>query len=366
MLDPKLNALNAIRLALAVSVIVWHSFPLTGTPAPTASVMQLLSDGGVDGFFAISGFLIVSSWMRNPRWWQYLKARFLRIVPAFWVCLLVTVLFIAPLGIALAGQALPASYGSDAVQYVVHNAALKIQDYGIGDTPTDVPYPGVWNGSLWTLWWEFMCYLAVLALGLVRLLRFRLTIPLIFVGCLVALILTDLHATHNYYVVNGSRFGIMFAAGALIHQLATRLPARWIHVLVASVLVVAASFLPEYRLVAAIPFAYVLIASGALLKVKALRLRNDVSYGTYIYAFPVQQVIASAGLYRLGVGWFAALAIPFVALLAIASWFAVEKPALRLRNARSSRTALGGADAPSRRSRPSRLPAARRERGAGA
>ncbi|MGH1550669.1 acyltransferase family protein [Leifsonia poae] len=345
MLDPKLNALNAIRLTLAVSVILWHSFTLTGTPAPTAPVTQLLSDGGVDGFFAISGFLIVSSWTRQPRWWPYLKARFLRILPAFWVCLLVTVLVIAPIGIALAGQALPATYASDAVHYVIHNAALKIQDYGIGDTPTDVPYPGVWNGSLWTLWWEFMCYLAVLVLGLLRLLRLRLTIPLIFVGCLVALILSDLHVTHNYYVVNGSRFGIMFAAGALIYQLSTRIPASWTQVLVAAALVIAAAFLPEYRPVAAIPFAYVLIASGALLKVKALRLRNDVSYGTYIYAFPVQQVIASAGLWRLGVGWFAALAIPFVAALAIASWFAVEKPAMRLRRARKPRTSVAVANA---------------------
>ena len=58
--DPKLNALNAVRLLLAVSVIVWHSFPLTGAAHPPTPVTQLLGDSGVDGFFAISGFLIVS------------------------------------------------------------------------------------------------------------------------------------------------------------------------------------------------------------------------------------------------------------------------------------------------------------------
>src|SRR3954464_14054647 len=79
--NPKLNALNAIRLLLAISVIVWHSFPLTGAAMPPKPVAQVLGEAGVDGFFAISGFLIVSSWMRHPQWWAYLKARFLRILP---------------------------------------------------------------------------------------------------------------------------------------------------------------------------------------------------------------------------------------------------------------------------------------------
>jgi len=336
-LDPKLNALNAIRLVLALSVIVWHSYPLTGTPSPGGPATQLLSEGGVDGFFAISGFLIVSSWMRRPSWWPFLQARFLRILPAFWVCLLATAIVIAPIGIALAGQSLPETYNADATRYVIDNAALRINDFGIGATPTGVPYPGVWNGSLWTLWWEFLCYLGVLALGVTRLLRFRLTLPLLFVACLAGLLLTDLHVTHNFYVANGSRFGIMFVAGALMYQLSRVVPARWAYVAVAGALVAASSLLPDYRVIAAIPLAYALITAGALLKVKALRLRNDISYGTYIYAFPVQQVLASAGLYRLGVGWFAALTVPFVAVLALASWFGVEKPALRLRRASRAR-----------------------------
>ncbi|WP_431277444.1 acyltransferase family protein [Leifsonia poae] len=161
--NPKLNALNAVRLLLAVSVIVWHSLPLTGTPHPAPAITQLLGEGGVDGFFAISGFLIVSSWMRRPRWWPYLQARFLRILPAFWVCLIVTAVVIAPIGILLSRQAFPHTYVTDAATYVVKNAGLRITEFGIAGTPTNVPYPGVWNGSLWTLWWEFLCYLAVLA-----------------------------------------------------------------------------------------------------------------------------------------------------------------------------------------------------------
>src|SRR5271156_6089014 len=76
--DPRRNALNALRLALAVSVILWHSYPLTGHVIPWAALRQLLGHVGVDGFFAISGFLITSSWLRDPRARDYFVARGLR------------------------------------------------------------------------------------------------------------------------------------------------------------------------------------------------------------------------------------------------------------------------------------------------
>jgi peptidoglycan/LPS O-acetylase OafA/YrhL len=334
--NPKLNALNAIRLLLAVSVIIWHSYPLTGTTRPPPPVTQILGESGVDGFFAISGYLIVSSWARTPHWWPYLKARFLRILPAFWVCLIVTALILAPVGILIGGHGFPPHYLTDAAMYVIRNAALKINEYGIGGTPTDVPYPHAWNGSLWTLWWEFLCYLGVLALGLSRLLRFRATIPAVFTLCLVGVILTDIGAVNNFYIVNGSRFGLMFAAGALIYQMRHLLPARWPIVALAAGVVVGASMLEDYRTIGALPLAYLLITSGALLKVRALRFRNDLSYGTYIYAFPIQQILASAGLYKMGVPVFAAAAIPLVLAVAAGSWFGVEKPAMRLRNTKKA------------------------------
>ena len=70
----------------------------------------------------------------------------------------------------------------------------------------------------------YLCYLGVLALGLARLLKFRPTIPTIFAGCLAGVICTDTGALNNFYLANASRFGLMFAAGALVYQLRHRLP----------------------------------------------------------------------------------------------------------------------------------------------
>lgn len=328
--DPRLNGLNLLRLLLATGVIIHHSFLVLGIPI-TGVYAKLLQEGFVDGFFAISGYLIVSSWHRNPRWWPYLRARALRILPGFWVCLVVTAFILAPIGIALQGSGFPPGYWGDAAAFVARNLALVGFSYNIGPTPADLPQTD-WNGSLWTLWWEFSCYLIVLVLGVIGALKRRWVIPGMFVLSLALILLTDAHLIGNFLFFMAARFGTMFFAGALIYQLRDRLPVRiWLVVAAAAIVFITAAFLPEYRLVAAIPLAYLLICLGALIKVPALRLRNDVSYGVYIYAFPVQQLLAIVGAGALGVPAFAVLSFLATLPLAVASWFLVERPALRLK-----------------------------------
>ena len=83
----------------------------------------------------------------------------------------------------------------------------------------------------------------------------------------------------------------------------------------------------------AIPFAYGLLWLGAVLPVR-LGSVNDLSYGTYIYAFPVQQLLAVAGAHTvLGYWGFATVALLVTLVLAWLSWHLVEKPTLRLKSA---------------------------------
>src|ERR1700712_722049 len=98
--DPRSNALNAWRLVMAAGVILWHSWLITGRQLSFEPAHQLLRDVWVDGFFAISGFLITRSWFGKPRLREYFMARGLRILPAFWVCLIVIAFVIAPTSLA--------------------------------------------------------------------------------------------------------------------------------------------------------------------------------------------------------------------------------------------------------------------------
>lgn len=336
--DPRANGLNFIRLALALGVIFWHSVPLTGHSVEFHPVRQLVSEVWVDGFFAISGFLIVSSWMRDPHVGRYLRARMLRILPAFWVCLIVTAFVIVPVATGV--------IGADNIAYVVRNSALWMFQFDIEGTPANVPYAGVWNGSIWTLAWEFACYLLVLLLGASGALRIRATLWSAFALCVVGSAVVGLGISNNWFLATGSRFGIMFLAGALVWQYRDRIPVTALTISVSAAATIVSLFLSDYRLVAALPLAFLLLTAGAVLKSPRLRLRNDISYGVYIYAFPIQQVLALAGAWQLGVLPFALLAVVATIPMATLSWFAVERPALRLKNMSARKSLLASRSKP--------------------
>lgn len=330
--DPRNNALNAVRLSLALGVIFWHSFPLTGRDINFEPAREIMAEVWVDGFFAISGFLIVRSWVRRPDVRAYLKARALRIYPAFWTCLIVTSFATVPIGLWIAtGDASQATLTHDNFGYVYKNLSLLVFQTDINGTPLDVPYPGKWNSSLWTLPYEAICYLGVLALGVTGLLRRRFTLVALLAFAELAMLLTSNGVVDNFFLLSASRFALMFISGAVVYKYSHRLPATWWAVGAGAAITAASTFLVDYRLVAAVPLAFTMITTGALLTSKRLNLQNDFSYGTYIYAFPLQQLLVLSGLGDLNVIAFALLSICLTVPFAVASWFLVEKPILSRR-----------------------------------
>ena len=122
------------------------------------------------------------------------------------------------------------------------------------------------------------------------------------------------------------------------------IPARWSLVAVSVVIVLAASLLPNYRLVAAIPLAYAIIVSGSLIHNKRLHLPTDLSYGVYIYAWPMQVLLVICGLAFLNPWVFMVVAAVATLPLAALSWFLVEKPAMSLKSRFARRTIAPAGD----------------------
>jgi peptidoglycan/LPS O-acetylase OafA/YrhL len=229
---------------------------------------------------------------------------------------------------------------------VLNNAFLNIFYAGINGTPEGVPWPGVWDGSLWTLIFEMICYLVVAGLGVMGLLNRRWTIPAVFALSVIGAALVGNPVQEIQSIPQMvTRFAVCFSAGALLYQFRDKIPARWSLVAVCAVLAVAGGLLPNYRIFVVLPLAYAVVVSGALVKNEKLRLRNDVSYGVYIYAWPMQQLLAMAGLASLNPFAFFAAATAATVPLAIASWMLVEKRALSLKNrVVGARRARRGAD----------------------
>jgi peptidoglycan/LPS O-acetylase OafA/YrhL len=330
---PRNNALNAFRLVLAAEVMLFHSWAITGR-TPPAPVVQLFFSVGVDGFFAISGFLITASWLNDPRVRDYLVARALRILPAFYVCLVVTAFAFAPISVAIQGGSATKLLLSNApIEYVLKNSAVAYLQPSVGATPLGIPRPGRWNGSLWSLVWELLCYLAVALIGVAGLANRRWVSPaILLLATLGATLVPPLTLNEVWTIPQlAVRSAIMFSAGALLYQWRDKLPARWSLVAVSVVIVLASSQLPDYRVVGALPLAYAVVASGVMIHNKRLRLRTDLSYGVYIYAFPIQQMLAICGLTWLNPGVFFVLSATATLPLAALSWFLVEKPARSLK-----------------------------------
>lgn len=202
----------------------------------------------------------------------------------------------------------------------------------------------MWDGSLWTLVWELFCNIAVAGLGVVGLLNRRWFLP-----AAMALTWSALLPPFKVYELstcaqNGARFAVMFLAGALVHQFRNVIPARWSLVVASVVIVLVASLLPDYWLIAAVPLAYAIIVSGALIHNRRFRLRTDLSYGVYVYAFPIQQLLVICGFGSMNPFAFWVLAAIASLPMAALSWFLVEKPALSRKSRLSRRRSAPAGD----------------------
>lgn len=331
------NSLNLIRLVLAAAVLVFHSYPLTGRleQAPPLGG-QGLGGWAVAGFFAISGYLITASRQRTG-FANFLLLRVGRIYPAFITVLVVTVCLFGPVA-QLINHGTLSGYLStqpSPFAYVYGNLFLDINQYAIGDTLSAVPYPDAWNGSLWTLYFEFLCYLFI---GLLLIWRRARTsvwpVAIAFVLSAAVYARVDLAVS----AVGGddsirllASLLPYFLGGALIRLLKPFVGLHWIGgVLSLAIMIIGVNLGPIWIAQALAPlYAYGLLWISTVIPQPKWIARHDVSYGVYIYAFPVQQLLALVGLYTLSVFWFSAIALAVTMLFALASWFWIERPALR-------------------------------------
>lgn len=294
---------DLMRLIAALLVVVSHTFPLAGLPPFTIRGVEDLGALGVSIFFVISGYLVTASYQRDPK--TYLVKRILRIEPGLIASLAVTVVLLS-----FVTTAPPAEYWRAGALYVLRNALLYPATYALPGVFEAAPLAGVVNGVLWTLRLEFTFYLVLLVI--------RARPPLVFalLAACTAVFVT-MTFTHPDWAAEkstriaflGARNGLLFFAGAAIQLLRWRVP-LWL----GAVSALAFPLLGPL----ALPTAVLGLARPG-------KLPADLSYGVYIYAFPLQQVLGAYG--QLNVATAVLAVIPF----ALMSWFLVERPALRLK-----------------------------------
>lgn len=337
-LDSKRNSLNLIRLALAAIVLVVHTYFIIGLPMHPWLILggQHLGVWAVAGFFAISGYLITASRQRTG-FANFLLLRIGRIFPAFLVCLVLTAALFGPIAHFVTTGTF-AGYlrtSPSPLSYIFSNMFLQVNSYDIGTTLETVPYPNAWNGSLWTLYYEFLCYMFAGVLLIWARAR-RSAWPVAFAFALSVAVYVKIDFVLSFLDGNAS-FRLLamllpyFLGGALIRLLSPNFGLHWIPGL-SSLLIVGfgIQFGPVWSAQLLAPLlAYGLLWASSVVPQPNWIAKHDVSYGVYVYAFPVQQLLAVFGLSFLGPVLFSGVSLAITLALAIASWFLIERPALR-------------------------------------
>lgn len=334
------NNFNLIRF-LAATLVIWsHAFRLLAHPQLTFMDRSFglgPGDLGVDIFFVLSGFLVARS-LDGKTLAEFIWARCLRIYPALWVAIVLSVL-VAALCFADEPAARFLTSGAT-VSYLWRNAILLPPVGAEIALPHAFPYAdGRFNLSLWTLPYELLMYGLLALVGKTFGLRARYVGALAAIGATTLILLHELHSPYHMVAPYG-RFLCLFFAGALAYVLRSRIVlSSWIAIglvcaIAATVAITRLHFVRQAILLLSLP--YLLLWLG-LVPGGALRLWNrlgDYSYGMYIYACPVQIALISTGATTTG-GRNFLLSVLITLPLAVTSWHVLEERALRIRPMKS-------------------------------
>jgi peptidoglycan/LPS O-acetylase OafA/YrhL len=209
----KSNNFAVMRFVAAVLVIFSHSFPLLSGKESIESGDPLLrmtrgaetfGSASVAVFFTISGFLIMLSYERSSGCWTFIKKRIARILPAYLVASLIGALIVAPFFTA-SGK--PWFVWSKLIKDLV-----RLRHYTLPWIFSSNPFPGQLNGSLWTISYEFWCYIILGLLGIAGLTRRKWPILLIFALLAIA------NALH-LQLPNFAHFEMLFGGSFRVDQI---------------------------------------------------------------------------------------------------------------------------------------------------
>ena len=326
-----------LRLIAAAMVLFGHSYAISGMPNRGDFIARAnWGDGvytgsiAVDMFFAISGFLVTASYVNRANLEKFFKSRALRILPAYYACLLLSAFV---LGTIFTDLRLGGYFTSpEVLDYLVINAQFATDlRWKLPGVFVHNPVPDVVNGSIWTLPSEVRMYLLVAILGVLGALR-RRRIANITLLCLFLVGLAQIKGAPVIEDPATAHLGGMFVAGMLVWVNRSQIPLSTVLLVLLIGLSIAthATFLFPYTF--GIMLTYFCFWFAYVPNLHFFNRFGDYSYGLYLWGFPVQQAIAAVIGHATRPHTNFAIALPIALAIAIASWHLLEKPMLRLKS----------------------------------
>ncbi|MFM9937198.1 MAG: acyltransferase family protein [Novosphingobium sp.] len=341
------NSIDQLRLFAALAVVLGHSWHLTLGPEARPPLQDYTVFGfhslAVHVFFFLSGLLVTESARRHagsPL--RYIAKRTLRIFPALVVNAVAVPIVLVAVG-AWTGVG-----AAEMARYALRLVTLFTIEFAHPGAFAHAPFAGAINGSVWSLRYEILVYGLLIGASLCGALE-RPWRRAGFLALLLVIVLAGYgvapHAKGGalYVLAEGRHVLFSFLLGVAAHQFAGRIPLHPVVGIPGIALVVAGAVLGNTML-RETGVIWLTCTATLLLAFPAGRCRklpHDISYGVYIYSWPLQQLTVFLAATRFGVALspvalFLICVGPLI-LIALASWSWIEKPALALAAPRSSR-----------------------------
>ena len=321
-------------------MLISHSWPLTGVEVdPVAHLTGGLIGGGslaVSIFFVLSGFLVTKSALERSAE-DYVLSRLLRIIPALFLVSLFDVLVIGSYFTTLEFK----EYMSQSVtfQHLLNFKVFPIE-YNLPGVFEGGTYPHV-NGSLWTLPIECSLYILLPIMVALKLLTKRTAVwtLLAFISLSVYSVLylglSDANrgsvvfkAVHAWSILH---YGLFFFLGSFSYIYRHEIPlSGGLSVVMAIALYGSKGTISQAPIFyLSLTYITIFLAIG-IPQVLSLKKIGDLSYGTYIFAWPIQKSVITA-LSTASPVLVTIISLPITLVLAYGSWRFVEQPMLELK-----------------------------------
>jgi peptidoglycan/LPS O-acetylase OafA/YrhL len=330
------NNFDHIRLLLALAVFFFHIGELTQMQEFHLLRSAMSASVAVHSFFIVSGFLIFMSYDRSRSLRSYFSKRLRRIAPGYVAVIALSFLFLSLL------SSLPASAyfsSGESLRYLLANlTTLNFLHPTLPGVFTDHPYRSV-NGALWTIKIEVLFYLTVPLIAML----FRRFEPWKVLGTLFILSALYYFAMGWLYTQTGHPLALtlqrqlpgqmmFFSGGALLYYYFDYFKRYALPLFFAAILGYILQHLVDTELLYplyALSLSIIVIYFALMIPwLGHIARYGDLSYGIYIWHFPIIQSFISWQLFDthpwLAVGGL----LGVVLLLAWLSWHLIEKPFL--------------------------------------
>lgn len=316
-----------LRISLALAVMVWHSYRISGaTIAADAAVwsgpFRFLLAAILPMFFSLSGFLVAGS-LERTRLHQFVTLRVVRLVPALAVEITLSAVILGILFTDLPRM----QYLMDRTFYTYFLNIVGRIHYTLPGVFGANPLPWIVNAQLWTIPFELECYVGLILLSVATLLKHRRALTVVVIALSLAFTVWTIYDPVDPTVhLPGRVLVLSFLAAVTIYLRRDIMPYSTPLGLGSAVLMALLLQIPNGAFLAAFPAAYLTVWLG-LMSPPAI-LFGDLSYGVYLFHFPVEQALMHVfpGIHSW---WLLMLvALPLTGFFAWLSWNLIEAPLL--------------------------------------